>query len=328
MDGAGTQDVEVKRSRRAARAAAAVLVTLALPASAQIIDREYSLVGANVQKRASAVLALMGYSLTPDVTTGSLAISDTSSGDPGFRLTTLGGGFTWSRAFPLYLEGTAAYSRYDPTFIASDGQQTRPIPVSWNSLAGTGGIGWDFFLTDELRIRPILNFSLGHVESDAALLSRIVENRIDREIDFVRNGSLNAVGLGGSLMLDYERYRPDYEIDLELRYTNIHLRTTSNASAVEGSATTQSASLWSRWRAPTGLTLLDRPFRYVLEFSHSRYFGDEAATLGVEYLTALGAGFELDSSKYPIFITRTRFLVRYRFSPHVHGTSVGLAVSF
>lgn len=318
----------MRRGRSAVCAAAAVLAVLALPATAQQSTREFTLIGANVQKRASGVLALMGYSLTPDVTTGSLAINDTSAGDPGFRLTTLGGGFTWGRDFPLYLEGTAAYSRYDPTFIASDGQQTRPIPVSWNSLAGTGGVGWDFFLTDELRIRPMLNFSLGHVESDAALLARIVENRTDREVDFVRNGSLNAVGLGGSLMLDYELYKPDYEIDVELRYTSIRLRTTSSSSAVEGSATTQSASLWSRWRAPTGLTLLGRPFRYVLEFSHSRYFGDEAATLGVEYLSALGAGFELDSSRYPIFITRTRLLVRYRFSPEVHGTSVGLAVSF
>lgn len=318
----------MRRGRSAVWAAAAVLTVLALPASAQPSAGEFTLIGANVQKRASAVLALMGYSLTPDVTTGSLAINDTTAGDPGFRLTTLGGGFTWGRDFPLYLEGTAAYSRYDPTFIASDGQDTRPIPVSWNSVAGTGGIGWDFFLTPELRLRPILNFSIGHVASDAAVLTTIVENRTDREIDFVRNGSLNAVGLGGSLMLDYELYRPDYEIDVELRYTNIHLRTTSRSSAVEGSATTQSASLWSRWRAPTGLTLLGRPFRYVLEFSHSRYFGDEAATLGVEYLSALGAGFELDSSKYPVFITRTRLLVRYRFSPEVHGTSVGLAVSF
>jgi len=29
----------------------------------------------NIQKRASGVLALMGYTLTPDVTTGSLSIS-------------------------------------------------------------------------------------------------------------------------------------------------------------------------------------------------------------------------------------------------------------
>jgi hypothetical protein len=290
---------------------------------------DFTLIGANVQKRANAVLSLMGYSLTPDVTTGSLAISDSAASNPGFRLTTLGGGFTWSREFPLFLEGTAAYSRYDPTFVATNGEESRSIPVKWNTLSGTGGIGWDFFLTDELRLRPIFNFSLGHVESDVSFASRILENMTGIEIDFVKSGRLNAYGLGGALMLDYEHYRTDYEIDVELRYTNITLRTTSGTSTVvQGSADTQSASLWSRWRAPTGLMLLDRPLRYVLEFSHSRYMGDESAVLGVDYLSAVGVGMELDSSKYPIIITRTRLMFRYLFSPTTHGTSVGLAVSF
>ena len=34
------------------------------------------IIGGNIQKRASGVLALMGYTLTPDVTTGSLSISN------------------------------------------------------------------------------------------------------------------------------------------------------------------------------------------------------------------------------------------------------------
>ena len=45
--------------------------------------------------------------------------------------------------------------------------------------------------------------------------------------------------------------------------------------------------------------------------------------LGVDYLSALGVGLELDSSKYPIFVTRTRLMLRYLFSPYAHGTSVG-----
>jgi hypothetical protein len=314
------------------RAAQAVFLTVSLmPAAlAQLREPEFELVGASVQKRANAVLSLMGYSLTPDVTTGSLSINDAAASSPGFRLTTLGGGDILSRDFPLYLEGTAAYSRYDPTFVATNGVESRSIPVKWNSLTGTGGVGWDFFLTDELKLRPIFNFSLGRVASDASIASFILENHADLAIDFIKNGKLNAIGLGGSLMLDYEMSRPDYEIDVELRYTNIHVRTTRGTSAaVEGSADTRSSGLWSRWRAPIGgLTLLDRPLRYVLEFSHSRYFGDESAVLGVDYLSAVGVGLELDSSKYPIIITRTRLMFRYLFSPYAHGTSVGLAVSF
>jgi len=51
-----------------------------MPALAQ----QFDLVGTNVQKRANGVLALMGYQLTPDVTTGSLSINDASTANPGF----------------------------------------------------------------------------------------------------------------------------------------------------------------------------------------------------------------------------------------------------
>jgi hypothetical protein len=90
----------------------------------------------------------------------------------------------------------------------------------------------------------------------------------------------------------------------------------------------QQVSLWTRWRAPTGWHALDRPIRYVLELAYSHYFGDSAGVLGFNDLTSLGVGLELDSSKYPIVITRTRALVRYVFGHNVHGVSFGFAVSF
>ena len=39
--------------------------------------------------------------------------------------------FWVSRSFPLYLEGNIAYSRYDPTFIATNGVEEREIPAEW-----------------------------------------------------------------------------------------------------------------------------------------------------------------------------------------------------
>jgi hypothetical protein len=86
-------------------------------------------------------------------TTSSLSINSGATGNPGFGQTQLGGGFTLSKSFPLYLEGTLAYSRYDPTFIATDGAQQRPLPTRWNTFSSTAGIGWDFRITDELVFR-------------------------------------------------------------------------------------------------------------------------------------------------------------------------------
>src|SRR3954453_2961036 len=85
---------------------------------------------ADLQKRASAILTLMGFSLTPDVTTGSLSISDQSAGNPYFRQTSVSGGGTFKDR--LYLEGTLAYGRYDPTFADSEGGVTQSIQVNWD----------------------------------------------------------------------------------------------------------------------------------------------------------------------------------------------------
>jgi hypothetical protein len=285
-----------------------------------------ALVGGDLQKRVDGVLALMGYMLTPDVTTGSLAISNAVTGNPDFKMTTLGGGFTVSKTFPLYLEGTLGYARYDPTFVASNGQVAGSVAAQWDAYSATGGVGWDFPLTDGLVFRPILNFSYGRVESN---VSASGQNETGTEVEFLQNGRLDAYGLGGSLVLDYERYRPGSEIDAELRYTNIVLQSFGGSStAVKGNADSQSVSLWSRWRAPTGITALQRPLRYVLEFAHTTFLGDLDGVLGFNYLTSLGTGLELDSSAHDVAVTRTRLMARYQVGEHVRGWSVGLAVSF
>jgi len=285
--------------------------------------------GGNIQERANAVLALMAYSVVPDVTTSSLSISNNTSGDPGFVMTQLAGGFTLSQSVPLYLEGGLAYSRYDPTFVASDGLDERLLPVKWNSLMVSGGVGWDFPITPKLRFRPILNFSLGHVESDLSILNRLFENKTGTENDFLDDGRLNAVGYGGSVMFDFEDYAPARDIDVEWRFSDVLLKSFGSTSdSVAGQADAISTNLWARWRAPTGYKLLQRPLRYVLEGSHTTFFGDQAGVLGFNHLTSVGLGVELDSSAYDIFITRTRLVGRYVFGQNVSGFSIGLAVSF
>lgn len=287
-----------------------------------------------IKDRKDGILTLMGFTVLPDVTTSSLSINDATSGNPGLSQTTLGGGFTISQDFPLYLEGTVGYSRYDPKFIASDGDEELIIPVKWNTLSFTGGIGWDFPLTEnkELKLRPIFNFSFGHIESDLSLAGRYLEERFDMDSDsleFLNRGRMNTYGFGGAIMLDWEHYREDYEVDVELRYTNIQLRSfNSEYSSVEGSSDANIISLWTRWRAPTGFTMLNNPVRYVLEGSNTTFLGAQRDALGFNYLSTIGVGLELDSSDYPVFITRTRLLYRYTFGENVSGHAIGLAMSF
>ncbi len=130
-------------------------------------------------------------------------------------------------------------------------------------------------------------------------------------------------------MLDYEHYRRDYEIDVELRYTNIYLQSIPGTSAeVQGSTLAQNLNLWSRWRAPIGLTAFHRPVRYVLEFTFSHYFGNQDDMLGFNNLFSFGTGLELDVSAFPIWMTRVRLMVRYRYGENVSGYTIGLGISF
>lgn len=291
--------------------------------------------GTLVQQRANAVVSLMSFTVVPDITASNLDIGGGTNESSALTITQLGGGATMSEGFPIYLEGTLGYSRYDPQFVFTDGNETRTIPTKWNSLSATGGIGWDFSLHRDrfggnLVLRPIANFTLGTVASDLRIGAALIQHRTGRNLDFLDGGRLNVYGLGGSLMLDYELFSKPQDIDVELRYSYQHLQSfTGTADSITGQAEAENLGLYLRRRAPLFTwTLLDRPLRYVLEGARTEYLGEQRGLLGFNSLNSLGLGFELDSSKYDIFITRTRLVARYMFSHNTSGYSLGLAMSF
>lgn len=237
--------------------------------------------------------------------------------------------------FPVYLEGTLGYSRYDPHFILSNGAESRRIPTKWNSLTTTGGIGWDFQFYRDSRggnwvVRPIVNVMLGTMVSDARIGAWVIERRTNADLAFLDGGRLNAYGLGGSIMIDYELVSKPQDIDVELRYSGMKLQTFGSTSRiVDGHANAQNLGLYLRRRAPVSdWTLFKSPVRYVLEGAHTEYLGEQRGQLGFNSLSSVGLGIELDSSKYPVFVTRTRLVARYMFGDHTGGYGLGLAMSF
>lgn len=291
--------------------------------------------GHRIKQRADAVMTLMSFMIVPDITASDLNIGSGTDDKSELAITQFGGGATMGESFPLYLEGALGYSRYDPQFVISDGDQSRHIPTKWNSLTTTGGIGWDFSLHRDrwggnLVLRPIANVMLGTMASDLRIGAWALERHKNADYDFLDGGRLNAYGLGGSLMLDYELLSKSQDIDIELRYTGMSLQTFGNtSSAVAGSATAQNLGLYLRRRAPIfDWTLLKSPVRYVLEGAHTEYLGDQRGKLGFDSLSSVGMGIEMDSSKYPVFITRTRLVARYMFGNGTSGYGVGLAMSF
>ncbi|WP_228028203.1 hypothetical protein [Chitinibacter fontanus] len=292
------------------------------------INGGFTLEPNSVRKKADAVLALMSYSVILDLASSSLNMQSSKSDGEKLVMSQLGGGATLSDSVPLYLEGAIAYSRYDPMFVASNGEQSRSIPMKWTTLSAMGGVGWDFPLRENLVLRPIVNFSLGTVQSDLKIANWFLNQKFDTEFNFSNGGSMNALGYGGAFMLDYELVQPEHEIDIELRYSAMHLEGFANGGSIDSHANSQTANLYTRYRAPTGINLFARPLRYVLEASHSRYYGDQAGQLGFDYLSTIGTGLEVDSSDLIPLVTRTRFVVRYMFGPGVEGAGLSIACSF
>jgi hypothetical protein len=72
----------------------------------------------------------------------------------------------------------------------------------------TGGVGWDFPIAQDLGSGRSFNFSLGRVTSDLRAGQLAIDLVRGTDTDFLDNGHLDSYGLGGSLMLDYERVRP------------------------------------------------------------------------------------------------------------------------
>jgi hypothetical protein len=316
--------------RIAVRAGAVIvlaqLLASGMPAIAQPVQR--AVTDVDVQRLANGVLGVMSYTVAPDVTTSSLAISTAAIGAPGLTMQQLGGGITWSRTFPLYLEGNAAYARFDPVLTASDGSEQGVVPVEWEAVSGTGGIGWDFRITEHWVARPIFNVMLGTVASNLGIARWWLDNNSNLDLTFLNGGRMNVYGIGGSLMLDYENSAPEADDDIQLRYTNVQLKSydTPNLS-VAGHARAENVSLWARRRAPTPWTALQRPVRWVFEGAYTDFLGDQRE-LGLKHMASLGFGIELDSSATDLWFTRWRALVRYKFGENVHGVALGLAVSF
>lgn len=304
------------------RMVAVVLCAMQFKVSAAINEEQ-------IVARANAALALMSFSVIPDVTTSTLSINQNNRESSDLTLTQLGGGATISKDLPIYLEGTLAFSRFDPTFVVSNGQNTRMLPLKWNSISVSGGIGWDVSLNDNLVLRPIANISLGRVMSDMKVAQWYINQNYDMDLSFIDGGALNAYGYGGSLMLDYEMISTPQDIDAELRYSYIRLNSFgSTASGAKGQANAENLALYLRRRAPTGYELLKKPLRYVLEGAHTQFLGEQRGALGFDYMSSMGVGLELDSSYYDVFVTRTRLMMRYMFGQNSDGYSLGLAMSF
>jgi hypothetical protein len=293
-----------------------------------------------LRPRPGGVLGLMGYNATPDGSTNAVQVNRGTQvgggeGDPELTLGQFGVGFTVSESFPLFLEGYLGYARYDPRALFTGGEEARRVPLRWNNVAATAGVGYDIRLAEYLYLRPVLNASLGYAASDAALFGAFLQYRTGADVSPLTDSHVNVWGLGGSLTLAYYDYRPARDIDVELRYTQLHLQTFGDTlPAARGDSIARTLGLWTRLRWPTGREAFGRPIRWVIDGSASYYLGDQRDALGFAWSAKVGGGIEFDVGRYEvgalgINLTRVRLIGRYFFGDkNVTGTSFGIGISF
>lgn len=335
------------------RTALALLALLSLvpPARAQLLDgtlREDATdritaraeeLRSGLRSRRGGVLGLFGYNVTPDGSTNAVSVSrgQATSGDGAKTLTLsqFGFGFTVSESVPLFLESYLGYARYDPRAYVTGGEETRRVPLRWNNLAVTLGVGWDIRLAENLWLRPILNGSLGYAASDVGLFGSFINLRTGRDVSVLTDQHMNIYGSGGSLVLAYYDYRPTREIETELRYTQIRVQSFGDTPpGIGGSSTARTLGLWARYRWPTGLEAFGRPLRWVIDGSGSAYLGDQRQALGFAWSVKVGGGIEFDVGRQEfgavgLNLSRVRLIARYFYGDGgVNGTSFGLGMSF
>ncbi len=287
------------------------------------------IVGSQVEEKAAEALALFGLIAVPNDAATTISL-DGAGGTTDLLSVQTGGGFRVSDDFPLYLEGFAGYQRYDPVFVFSNGEDSADVRARWNAVALTGGVGWDFPVTDKFTIRPMGHVTVGRIISDTELGLRFIGNQIGKDAGFLLNGGLTAAGYGASISAIYEDITDAYEFEVSGRATYLHIETVGSSSDVDASSDASVASFWTRYREPVkDWTAFGQPVRWVVDASLGLYDGGPNEFPGIEWLAGLGAGLELDVSDTKlIWTTRARVMARYYFGEDYQGWGLGLGISF
>lgn len=316
-----------------ARSSIAILGATLLSCSAATAGPLEDAFSRAIDNNLSGALAVLGLSAVPSETASTLFLdTDTSSGEEtfDFQQGQFGGGFRWSESIPIYMEGFIGWSRYDPLLVFSDGVENAQVPLKWTNVSATGGIGYEFDLSEYWVLRPQFHISLGRIQTDLSVGAQLIANRLGLDAETLINGGVWAGGVGGSLALGYNRrWDNDWELDFNLRHTHIYIEPVAGDKELVGSADAITSTLWTRLRQPTGYEAFNRPIRLVYEASGSYLPGDQGDVLATEWLAQVGFGGEIDLEETWVpWVTTTRLVARYTRGESLEGFSIGLAASF
>lgn len=197
----------------------------------------------------------------------------------------------------IHLEGALGYARANDT-IADIFQGAFPaaatsVDADWTTFSGLIGCGLEFEVVDGLRLTPIVNLGLAHIDSDAdfggpgSALTAALTNGI------AYNWDAWVVSYGVAGRADYTTALTD-KLDLELiaRYDIRWSETLETDDSAQDFATTsQMLTLRADLTGPTGLKVYNRDIDWRATVGYRNFI--EGDLYGVQHIVQVGGALEI-----------------------------------
>ncbi len=299
-----------------------VSCALSPPVLAQGVEPDVSEVAAK------AALAALSVAATPNDILPSFNFLSASGPTRDFRSTQIRGGFK-PLENNLYIEWLAAYQNYNPVLIFPEIAPGRELDVTWASIAGTVGVGWEFPLGRDWTVRPVGHLSFGHVSTDA-ILSGSPLSRMETNPNDDADGNLDAVGVGASLSLLREEKFGLLEGEYRIRQTFLKFYPIDEPLAGDATARSNQTTLFARHRYPLPkVRPFKRPTRLVIDTGVAFFHGDSATVLDTDWMVSTGLGLEVDTGTGGKSAIRAgRIMLNGVFAQDFNGVAIGFGLSF
>jgi len=290
--------------------------------AAQTLDTDFTTRTGQVR----AGLAALGLATAPPAYNALLFLERVRPGDLDFASGQLGAWGTPLENSDLYVEGFLASQFYTPSFDIA-GDSARIEDVKWRSVSATGGIGWDFPLTERLSIRPVVNAAIGRITSNSDVS---VADMPGGTADFIAGDAVEAFGYGGSLALDYAFQTDERQIEFRMRHARLRHVAIGVTDDPRSSTDTIATSAIARHRMPIpDWRVAGGRVRWVVEATYARYDGDTGKVLGLPWIARLGTGVEFETGQLGRYAPpRVRTMVRYVFGEDFEGIGFGAGLVF
>lgn len=301
---------------------AATVCATPFPSIAQGIDPDAS------EAAARAALSALGVAATPNEALPTLSFLRASGTGADFRSYQLKGGFLLENR-KLFVEGLVAYQNYNPQVVFPDIAPGVQLNVTWESVAATFGLGWEFSLADNWKLRPLGHLSIGNVASGAKFDGFPLSAEAARAARAV-DGNLDALGVGASLSLTRQGALGPWNTEYRLRHTFLDFQPIDSPTAGNAKASSNQTNLYARFTHPiNSIRLFDTPTRLVLDAGTVLYHGDSAAVLGTDWLASVGVGLEIDTERFNApLIKKARVMLKAIAAEEYDGFSFGVGIGF